>query len=80
MNKGGPRDRFSLKRSTLSQGVFAGFDGTDQNKGCKEWYEDSEWCYAGPVVMTGVKTGISTVRVRLRCPFVAQQFIKEPTE
>jgi len=76
-NMRGSSRRFELGLSTATYGPFGGFDKNTEDDGCKKWYEGGKWCYAAPPSITSVRKGISTVRVRLRCPFVAPQFITE---
>ena len=78
--QGGQAGKFELTRSNERRGVFGGFDPGSLNAGCKQFYEDKQWCYAASPVMTSVRKGLSTVRVRLRCPFVAPQFVREPSD
>ena len=78
MAERGQKGHFNLQRSTLTTGPFAGFNpGATLGPGCKQWYEENRWHYAEPPVLTRVKKGVTTARVKLRCPFVQPQFIKE---
>lgn len=78
--QGGQAGKFGLAKSNERRGVFGGFDPGVLDASCKQFYEDKQWCYAASPVMTSVRKGLSTVRVRLRCPFVAPQFVREPSD
>ena len=77
MQHRGLEGSFGLQRSTMERGPFSGFNPGTTGTGCKQWYEAQNWHYAAPPVLTRVRKGVTTARIKLRCPFVGIQFITE---